>query len=955
MKAFEDALAVPSLKTQLEILESIPPKEHSDLIAAISLQQDLLEKRRSAYYQMRRLAREKQQSPIANTPEQDEEEREIKAEARFLRIAGLVAHQTRKKLPTKFEIFSDDLVLDEVFDFLARTLPAWLPDLIMQKFKGTSFYCADSASRIARRYLWSNIIPRPEPGNRYYAYVPSFILGSFGDQADKAKQLLRENTDLIEIDLPLSIRMMAEKRAYYELFTPSSRAQSASIMMMVGQLCGEGVYKLEPLLRATLEAMLECQREHEARQVIQAYDDLDPTPEQSIEFQQIGFPLFGSAHKAVVRFAIRMVDAIQDLPGFDARSFISNVAPALQLDSNPLRIELLKLIEKILERHREIRGDIAAEIAQALINPNLAVQKALLGLLKTLPASASESISDALAPYSTHVLPSLKPDFAVWVKAPPSQVIQTPIPAPAGPVVGNRLEPLASVEDLAFVANELLTDEFDPARLELFLDGLARFAAPNRSAVEKLFGSLQKRALKIDERESSSDGNHTAGLLFVVHLVLFLGKNPPQGSSWIPDPDLPDDAPKKQCGQVSYELKGPMRFAGNRLGELLKSIRDGNSSPLLATPEFELGFINADTLLERFKTRMESGLLPFHYDFIQAIARCAVDSFDANTSSLPDSHHEASRVLRFLFKGEIEGDIKTPEWWMAAARNREPFADFSDHPQLGRLDVEGDAIWARPAVYSALDEPYFDWQSWFQQPFPEKYRPTPADHLYPLQYERVLRHEMGRLGSDLKWRYSFTPGLLDGVVAHDLKYSLHIGGPSFKTADHVAGAVLSELSTRRLPLRYTMQLHMLMALTSTGLAAREAGIDLFVQASDDGRLGAALPEFGQTLSAVFCATAFDVKYHFDYSRFVLSLRQLSSYGPVLPCQLRDILIVGLEFENSPTGIPKGFPGLLELFHELLIAHPANSRIDLNEKWGGILTGKAKSLAARIAKLPLANN
>ena len=59
---------------------------------------------------------------------------------------------------------------------------------------------------------------------------------------------------------------------------------------------------------------------------------------------------------------------------------------------------------------------------------------------------------------------------------------------------------------------------------------------------------------------------------------------------------------------------------------------------------------------------------------------------------------------------------------------------------------------------------------------------------------------------------------------------------------------MTELVRRRLPLRYPMQVHMLLALNSSGQGEREAGVDLFIKTSLERRLDAAVPGLGEVFS-----------------------------------------------------------------------------------------------------------
>lgn len=720
-----------------------------------------------------------------------------------------------------------------------------------------------------------------------------------------------------------------------------------AVMKAVGELCAEGDFDILPILQTTLETLIDSERELEARRVLLVHDELAPTPEQCLELQSIYFSLLASPHKAVVSLGIRTIGGFCSSRKFDAREFIQHVAPMFMHASNPLQIAVLELVLDASRNHPEISEMVAPEVASALMNPNVKVQSAVLALLQSLPASSRESVSNALAPYVDQILPSLKPRFAKWVKNPPSSAEpEATLPEAPQAKFGERLEPLASADDLAFVANELLNRDLEPMRFEVFLDGLARFAAENRAMLIETFSPLQKRALNFALGKDSDGCRYPDLLIFVSRLILVFGPNPPEpGDSVIEYPPPSGNA----VWPAVYEKRrfsNVMEFARSRIGELLNGIRDGRSFPLLSMPEFDLGFITPLTLLERFEFYRKSGLPPGHFDFIQAIARCHPCGFASGAVKLPESEDEASRVLRFFFSGEINGEILTPAWWLAAARTRNPFGDFSKHPPLSRFHLEHESDWCLPAIYQKPSEIKFHWGESISPLLTERYYETPPDHLYPLQHSRVGGN-YGRYGSDIRWRYSFTPCFPDAVVAQDIAYTAIVGYCTESTAINAGAAVMAEIANRRLPIRYPMQAFLIMTLSGPGRPEREACIDLFIQASNDGRMESAVPALGRMFSELLHAPSRPDDPVLKLVRVVPALRQLSGQGSLLQRQLRDILVVGLE--KPLQSLPKGFPSLLELLLDLVLAHPPERAIDLNAAWGGLLEGKAKSLATKISK------
>ncbi len=957
MKALEDALAAVDFVDQFKILEAIPPKEYPNLLEALRKKREIIELENRASYELCRT-------------DGDAKREEIDAKRRCLEAAALIIHQDRKKLPAEFAL-SDELMGEQaVLDFLATKQPAWLAAL----FASSNYY----RTSVILRYLEAGVIPILPEGHFYYTELPHFVATKAIGRMDLAKQFLRENPGIVTRDLHFSIRLMARKGAAYPFypnqnhsdqpyrffdkengsrFTTIVLEEDFSVMKAVGELCTEGVFDHKPILQTAIETLVDAERELEARRVLSVYERFSPTPSQCIEVQESYFTLFASQHKAVVKFGIDTISGFRKLSGFDAAGFIDLLAPIFTHDSNPLQIDALKLIKDVVTDQPGISGNISDSIATALLNPNPKVQSAVLAVLKSLPASGRDRISAAISPYAYRILPSLKPEFAEWVLDNLYAREIDPMPVPEfHPDIGEPIPQISSATELAFVANELLDRDLEPMRFEQFLDGLARYAAENRALLADTFRPMQKRALNFSAGRDSNGGDYPNLLIFTSRLVLLFGPNPPEpGASVIEIPPPPGTAawPAVYAERWFNHL---MEFARSRIGELLNGIREGRSLPLLALPEFDLGFISPRTLLARFEFYKDLGLAPGHFDFIQAIARCYVDGLVPSSLDLPSSDDEASRVLHFLFSGEFHGPISTPSWWLTAARTREPFGDFSKHPQLGRYHDDHLPDWSLPAAYQSPPSNRYEWcnhNKWYNRTsplLPKFEKEPPVDCLYSQQHSDIISN-YGRYGSDLRWRYSFTPGLLDGVVAQDLQYIHELAELTEKTLVNAISAVMSELARRRLPLRYTMQVHMLMALNSPNRAARESAIDLFIQASDDGRLVAAVPGLGEIFSKLMHGAPDPEDGILQLARLVPSFRQLSTQDTKLRIQLREILLSGLE--KPPHSLPKGLPALLEILLDLMLAHPPERTIDLNTAWGGMLDGKSKALATRIAKVTAA--
>ena len=952
MKALEDAIAASTTAERLQILKTLAPKEYPTLLKSAEEARQHFGQEISATYQHPR-------------EEWDARLEVVYQKMDCLDLAEMMASLTKKKLVCQPR--GEVLLCPEIFNLLAASPSAWLPKLIL-----------GSSVEVILRYSNIESIPRPPEGDSYYEKLAEHIFVQGEGMADGIKRFLRDNPVILEKDVHVMIRLMARKQGVNRLNVDLNFAEGRSrlsdpylghevgirfakaytgeilgaffpLIAAAGPLFSDGDFKIQPILRTILETLTDVQRELEARNVLDVHDQLSPAPEQCLKLQNDYFVLLSSPHKAVTRFAIDMIDRFAGLKGFDAEMFAARVDAIFSHASNPLQIAGLKLVRNVAKHHSKIASQIPAKTACGLLNPDPKVQAAILEVLEALPVSTQKKIPEAISPFANHVIPSLRFAFEKWLGK--AQLTLIPIQVPSGEfptVLGTRLTPLKSADELPFLASELLSKQPDPMRLELFLDGLARFAAVDRLKLAKAFGVMEARARHV-VIERGRNGDHPSWVeVLTSSLILHFGSDPSVLVAASLDFSAPPDTSVWPAAVGERGAVG--RFASSRIAELVHGIDHGRASQPLATPEFAHGFIGSETLVARLRALLDLGTDPMHFDFIQAIARC-----HPSGQEIPIGMDEASRVLRYRLTGKLDGPIGKPAWWLAAARAREPGGDFSGHPQFSEFHVEGQSDWTSPAFWrdpATIGFGEFDglnarkYISWSDPNRREDllydHDKIPADHLYPLQHALVWPDPFV-----IRWRYSFTPGFLDAVIAEDIHHTFYMWSATGRKYIDSAAAVMGELATRRPPLRHTMQFHLLLALSSSGQAEREAAMDIFLQASEDGRLAEAVSGLGVILRQLLESGPPRDEPVLQLGRVTPLLRLLSTYGPLIQTQLRDLILTALERPLS--GVPKGFPNLLELLLDLVTAHPPARKVDLNATWSGRLDGKSKTLAARIAK------
>ncbi len=458
MKALEDAIAATSTADRLRILKTVPPKEYPKLLKAIVETRQLFG------------------SEMYATNQAGEDEREAMVEAVHRKIdcldlAEMMASMAKKKLSKHPR---DELLLaEETITLLTGNPPVWLSQLI-HGYSGN----------VILRYSKTGSIQPPPEGDLYYDLLPQHIFIQCEGLTDRIKRFLLDNPVILESHLHVCIRQMARKRSWnrfnlrmsYEVAGNGERRlmypnTAFPLMTVIGLLFSEGNFPIQPVLRTIIETLADVQREFEARNILEVHNQLAPTPEQCLKLQHDYFTLLSSPHNAVARFAIDTVAGFVGIEGFDAKAFVPYSDAIFTHASNSLQVAGLKLVREVAKQHPKCGSQIPEKIAAALLNPDPKVQAGILAVLQALTPAAQKAIPAALSPFADKIIPSLRVSFQKWLgKVPVSSIPDIEQCSVLLPVIGDRLVPLRSVDELPFIANELLSGKADPMRLELFLD-----------------------------------------------------------------------------------------------------------------------------------------------------------------------------------------------------------------------------------------------------------------------------------------------------------------------------------------------------------------------------------------------------------------------------------------------------------------------------------------------------
>ena len=96
------------------------------------------------------------------------------------------------------------------------------------------------------------------------------------------------------------------------------------------------------------------------------------------------------------------------------------------------------------------------------------------------------------------------------------------------------------------------------------------------------------------------------------------------------------------------------------------------AAPLLAAPTHEGGWINPAVLVQRISEYFWLKIEPDKADFIQSLLRLAPDNRVRVLQAAAALKNEIGEVIRYVLGGGKMANIRTPEFWVAAFRAREP-------------------------------------------------------------------------------------------------------------------------------------------------------------------------------------------------------------------------------------------------------------------------------------------
>jgi hypothetical protein len=545
--------------------------------------------------------------------------------------------------------------LAEAFAELARTggegaefgslvAPPWVSTLVRQRIREPTsrWIMVETFSEVRTLERLGLVALEPED-----EYVLAMVSG-FGDRSGQRRRadLLRADPDLVDRALWRVFEVEGSGEVSLAALEKYSAPEDGWRQTFL-DLVADGTLPRARVLRCCLQALGRDFSAFRAGWFAGTYLALAPTLDELAADQPLLRGLLRADVTATVSAAVRHLTRLDKAGRLDDQEFVSACAPVLTIPAKGTAVAMIRLLERVAQRHPDLAAGVAEAAGRGLEHPNADVQTRALGLLRTL--DAPQIVSDRLAVLE----PSVRREAATWLGTNATDIPARGETLPSAAVpLASQLTAVTAVDLLERVA-ALLEQPSDPVEVELVIAALAGLDDP-----AQVLRPLAKRATTVVRRDDDSATlrRHLASLVLT------------------------------GCGATHEAAEEPGLYLGlltGRLAEVGALLRpDLPPTLLLATPTSPEGWVEPGTLVERL--RRHDGR-PAHHDLVAALLRVALDGRGEALQAARDLPGEAGAALRYALGGD-PADITTPGVWVAAARARRP---LDDDPHLIRAGLDG--------------------------------------------------------------------------------------------------------------------------------------------------------------------------------------------------------------------------------------------------------------------------
>lgn len=403
---------------------------------------------------------------------------------------------------------------------------------------------------------------------------------------------------------------------------------------LIREWAADGRLDRARLLRTLSEGLTRGYGNAVAKWMGELYLSLEPTLAEIAESQGSVRAMLRAPERSTLRLALDLAVSLHRAGLLEAHGFLGAVPDVAATTAANAR-DILRIATESAAADPTALEAARAVVAGALAHPGRDIQKAALSWLQ------ANGGGEVAAESASLMSPSVASAFSA-----PAEIA---VPAPESPREYRALDPW-TLDSAATRMAVLLEDANDPLEVEAALHWLAGIDDPSS------LSGLQRRART---RVGAGDDLpfHLARLVLA---ALGEDTDPPVEYSWRNDHVLPmlTDSRVEEVRQRLLKHEPPRS--------------------LLATPHSSAGWVRAGDLVERMAANDAAGLPVWRSDLAAALLRLDVDDPSRErargAASNPASPSEAWAAMAYALGGDA-GLIRTPSWWVAAARSRSPDVD----------------------------------------------------------------------------------------------------------------------------------------------------------------------------------------------------------------------------------------------------------------------------------------
>ncbi|MEY8686093.1 DUF6493 family protein [Bacteroides sp. AN502(2024)] len=438
---------------------------------------------------------------------------------------------------------------------------------------------------------------------------------------------------------------------------------------------------------------------------------LAPAMEEQLALQPEIFAVLSAPHSRPTNIILGLLKNLCVHPQFRVEEFLSQASVLFASDVKAVHQNTLAVLDKLAKERRDFRDAICRVAAQGLMSREESTQSKVAKLILTYGETESAALREALSAYTETMLANTKKELRAYLEhneATPAHSGQSGndsasfVHEPILPLIreDNRIEEIASTEDLIFLAGQVL-DVNEIYHFDLLLGALLQEDRRQKAEQISQWAPILQRAYKvlIDGGSSRSSLLDQLMATFLLDYAKLLVKRFPKETKELSDLHREmvrkDELKKGNWGYRNLQELTIRQKTGKeekfhvyrqllcRTLDLLESKE--RPLPLLSTPTHAPMFIEPATLVERLKQYRQANAEPDDMDMQIALSRVALDDSSQELPILLQGlEGEYRRLLAFLLGADDarpQAPFTHPSWWMTAGLIKSPetiYAEFKD-------------------------------------------------------------------------------------------------------------------------------------------------------------------------------------------------------------------------------------------------------------------------------------